>query len=233
MFCFFYKYTATPEIYPLPHHDASPMWRAAGQRRRRAYEAPLPPPPTRRYAEARLDGLIAAGATPALAVVDVDRFKSINDAIGHPGGDAVLRVVGELLIEGCRDTDEVCRWAGDEFVVLLPETTAEQAERALERIRRAVATHDWTTIGLARPVTISVGIASATRGDDRRTLFAAADGVLYDAKRSGRDRVVRLSAVTQTRAAGGPPEALPGTSAQHPGAAVTDGSSRDDTAPAG
>ncbi|WP_233498578.1 diguanylate cyclase domain-containing protein [Blastococcus sp. TF02A-26] len=171
--------------------------RAAGQLRRQAYEDPLTHLPNRRYAEARLDGLISAGTMPALAVVDVDRFKSINDAIGHPGGDAVLRIVADLLIDGCRDTDEVCRWAGDEFVVLLPETTAEQAERALERIRRAVAGHDWSALGLTVPVTISVGVASATRGDDRRTLFAAADGVLYDAKRSGRDRVVRLSAVTQ------------------------------------
>jgi diguanylate cyclase (GGDEF)-like protein len=135
----------------------------------------------------------------------VDRFKSINDAIGHPGGDVVLRTVGELLVAGVRGDDEVCRWAGDEFVILLPETTAEQGERALERIRRSVAKHDWSDLGLDFPVTISVGIASAARGDDRRTLFAAADGVLYDAKRSGRDRVVRLSGVTQTRAPGGSP----------------------------
>ncbi|WP_369255890.1 diguanylate cyclase domain-containing protein [Geodermatophilus amargosae] len=183
--------------------------RAAGQLRRQAYEDPLTHLPNRRYAEARLDGLLSAGTTPALAVVDVDRFKSINDAVGHPGGDAVLRAVAELLLAGCRDTDEVCRWAGDEFVVLLPDTTAEQAERALERIRRAVAARDWTALGVTVPVTISVGIASATRGDDRRTLFAAADGVLYDAKRSGRDRVVRLSAVTQTRAPDAPADPAP------------------------
>jgi NCAIR mutase (PurE)-related protein len=117
----------------------------------------------------------------------------------------VLRTVAELLIAGVRDTDEVCRWAGDEYVILLPDTTAEQAERALERTRRKVATYDWSEFGLDVPVTISVGIASAARGDDRRTLFAAADGVLYDAKRSGRDRVVRLSGVTQTRAPGASP----------------------------
>ena len=181
--------------------------RAAGQLRRQAYEDPLTHLPNRRYAEARLDGLLAAGDVPALAVVDVDRFKSINDSIGHPGGDAVLRAVGELLVAGVRDTDEVCRWAGDEFVILLPETTAEQAEHALERIRTSVARYPWVELGLDVPVTISAGIASATRGDDRKTLFAAADGVLYDAKRSGRDRVVRLSAVTQTRAAGGLPDA--------------------------
>ncbi|WP_245899738.1 diguanylate cyclase domain-containing protein [Geodermatophilus normandii] len=188
--------------------------RAAGQLRRQAYEDPLTHLPNRRYAEARLDGLLSAGTTPALAVVDVDRFKSINDAVGHPGGDTVLRAVAELLLAGCRDTDEVCRWAGDEFVVLLPDTTAEQAERALERIRRAVAAHDWAALGVTVPVTISVGIASATRGDDRRTLFAAADGVLYDAKRSGRDRVVRLSAVTQTRAPDAPADPAPGAPAR-------------------
>ncbi|MGY1635372.1 diguanylate cyclase domain-containing protein [Geodermatophilus sp. SYSU D00742] len=206
--------------------------RAAGQLRRQAYEDPLTHLPNRRYAEARLDVLLSSGAAPALAVVDVDRFKEVNDTAGHSTGDAVLRTVGELLIAGVRDTDEVCRWAGDEFVVLLPETTAEQAERALERTRRAVAAHDWASLGVELPVTISVGIASATRGDDRRTLFAAADGVLYDAKRRGRDRVVRLSAKTQTRAGDRPLDALsgPSTSAATP---VTDGSGGEDTAPAG
>src|SRR4051812_27279583 len=201
--------------------------RAAGQLRRQAYEDPLTHLPNRRYAEARLDGLLSAGSAPGLAVVDVDHFKSINDAIGHPGGDAVLRVVAELLVDGVRDTDEVCRWAGDEFVILLPDTTAEQAERALERIRRKVASYDWAELGLDFPVTISVGIASAARGDDRRTLFAAADAVLYDAKRSGRDRVVRLSGVTQTRAGGSPLDVLFGP----PPAAEDTTAEASDTAP--
>lgn len=182
--------------------------RAAGQLRRQAYEDPLTHLPNRRYAEARLDGLLTSGGAPALAVVDVDNFKAINDTAGHPAGDVVLRTIGELLVAGVRDSDEVCRWAGDEFVILLPETTAEQGERALERIRRSVARYDWSELGVDVPVTISVGIASAARGDDRRTLFAAADGVLYDAKRSGRDRVVRLSGVTQTRAGASPLDAL-------------------------
>jgi diguanylate cyclase (GGDEF)-like protein len=204
--------------------------RAAGQLRRQAYEDPLTHLPNRRYAEARLDGLLTAGSVPALAVVDVDRFKSINDAVGHPGGDAVLRVVGELLVDGVRDTDEVCRWAGDEFVILFPETKAEQAERALERIRRAIAGYDWASLGVEVPVTISVGIASAARGDDRRTLFAAADGVLYDAKRSGRDRVVRLSAVTQTRA--GTPAALDALFGPAPGSDTAAAADPEETEPA-
>ena len=202
--------------------------RAAGQLRRQAYEDPLTHLPNRRYAEGRLDGLLAAGAAPALAVVDIDHFKSINDAAGHPGGDAVLRAVAQLLVDGVRDTDEVCRWAGDEFVILLPDTTAEQGERAMERIRSSIATNDWSALGVDVPVTISAGIASAARGDDRRTLFAAADGVLYDAKRSGRDRVVRLSGVTQTRAEDGPPEP------PRPAAPVFEGELLEsDTAPAG
>ncbi|WP_347058911.1 diguanylate cyclase [Blastococcus sp. HT6-30] len=202
--------------------------RAAGQLRRQAYEDPLTHLPNRRYAEARLDGLLAAGDVPALAVVDVDNFKAINDAIGHPGGDAVLRMIGELLVAGVRDTDEVCRWAGDEFVILLPETTAEQAERALERIRASVSRYPWSELGLEVPVTISAGIASATRGDDRKTLFAAADGVLYDAKRSGRDRVVRLSALTQTRASGAPLDVLSGGA---PPVAAPGGAGHDDASP--
>jgi len=203
--------------------------RAAGQLRRQAYEDPLTHLPNRRYAEGRLDGLLAAGAAPALAVVDIDHFKSINDQAGHPGGDAVLRAVAQLLVDGVRDTDEVCRWAGDEFVILLPDTTAEQGERAMERIRASIATNDWSALGVDVPVTISVGIASAARGDDRRTLFAAADGVLYDAKRSGRDRVVRLSGVTQTRAEDGGVDDAPA-----PTAPVLEGELLDlDTAPSG
>ncbi len=203
--------------------------RAAGQLRRQAYEDPLTHLPNRRYAEGRLDGLLAAGAAPALAVVDIDHFKAINDQAGHPGGDAVLRAVAQLLVDGVRDTDEVCRWAGDEFVILLPDTTAEQGERAMERIRASIATNDWSALGVDVPVTISAGIASAARGDDRRTLFAAADGVLYDAKRSGRDRVVRLSGVTQTRADDGAPADPP-----RPAAPVFEGELLDlDTATAG
>ncbi|MCZ2822627.1 diguanylate cyclase [Modestobacter sp. VKM Ac-2977] len=204
--------------------------RAAGQLRRQAYEDPLTHLPNRRYAEARLDGLLSAGGVPALAVVDVDRFKAINDAAGHPTGDAVLRAVGQLLVDGCRDTDEVCRWAGDEFVILLPDTTSEQAERAMERIRRSIAAHDWSALGVEVPVRISVGIAQAARGDDRRTLFAAADGVLYDAKRAGRDRVVRLSGVTQTRAPDAAPTTIDGQVAEAP-PAIDPSPAADDAGP--
>lgn len=206
--------------------------RAAGQLRRQAYEDPLTQLPNRRFAEARLDGLLGAGSPAALAVVDIDRFKSINDVAGHPGGDAVLRAVGQLLVDGCRDTDEVCRWAGDEFVIVLPETTAEQAERAMERIRRSIAGYDWSALGVSVPVTISVGIAAAARGDDRRSLFASADGVLYEAKRAGRDRVVRLSTTTQTRVedpAG--PDGAAGSAAGS--AAVVDAEIVDAPSPAG
>ena len=174
--------------------------RAAGQLRRQAYEDPLTHLPNRRYAEARLDGLLVARRPPRRWPSSTSTGSSRSTTrSATPAATRCCARSAELLVAGVRDTDEVCRWAGDEFVILLPDTTAEQAERALERTRRKVAAYDWAALGLDVPVTISVGIASAARGDDRRTLFAAADGVLYDAKRSGRDRVVRLSGVTQTR----------------------------------
>src|SRR5689334_24411073 len=61
-----------------------------------------------------------------------DHFKAINDAVGHPGGDAVLKVVADLLVAGVRDSDEVCRWAGDEFVILFPETRSEEHTSELQ-----------------------------------------------------------------------------------------------------
>ena len=103
----------------------------------------------------------------------------------------MLRAVGQLLVDGCRDTDEVCRWAGDEFVILLPDTTAEQAERAMERIRRSIAGHDWSSLGVEVPVTISVGIAAydQTAGHSFDYVIAEADAALYEAKNGGRNRV--------------------------------------------
>ena len=114
--------------------------RAAGQLRRQAYEDPLTHLPNRRYAEARLDGLLSAGVGAGAGrrrrrPVQVDQRRDRAPRRRR----RPARRSAELLVAGVRDTDEVCRWAGDEFVILLPDTTAEQAERALERIRRSVA----------------------------------------------------------------------------------------------
>jgi diguanylate cyclase (GGDEF)-like protein len=134
----------------------------------------------------------------SLAVVDVDRFKSVNDAASHSQGDAVLRRVADLLREHSRNGDEVYRWAGDEFLVVLPTATEAQAVVVMERLRRAVAGADWTDLELTEAVTVSIGVATApavAEGQENegpvgwRTLFDTADLHLFSAKRSGRNRV--------------------------------------------
>ncbi|MDA3625733.1 diguanylate cyclase [Saccharopolyspora sp. WRP15-2] len=122
-----------------------------------------------------------------LMVMDVDNLKEINDAAGHIAGDAVLRELAQLLRRECRSDDLVCRWAGDEFVVLLADRT--DGPELAERIRAAVGTHDWTPqLGSGgRPPTISVGVAVGATSF--ASLFVAADRALYRAKHAGRNRV--------------------------------------------
>ncbi len=125
----------------------------------------------------------------AVALVDIDDFKRVNDTFGHAAGDRVLRVVASVLREQLREIDVPARYGGEEFAILLPETTEEGGREAAERFRAALA---GRAIGdgrsLPRRVTASVGVASAveTTLDD---LLAAADRALYRAKRSGKDRV--------------------------------------------
>ncbi|SNS98645.1 diguanylate cyclase (GGDEF) domain-containing protein [Geodermatophilus pulveris] len=161
--------------------------------RRAALEDPLTGLGNRRSAESRL-GALRGGAGPvSLAVVDVDRFKAVNDDTSHSHGDAVLRRVAELLREHSRTGDEVYRWAGDEFLVVLPTATATQALLAVDRLRAAVADADWGELQLPEPVTVSIGVATGDAGDGEplgwRSLFDTADLHLSSAKRGGRNRV--------------------------------------------
>ena len=113
--------------------------RQAALLRRHALEDPLTGLGNRRSAERRL-GAMRLGVEPlSLAVVDVDRFKEVNDEASHTDGDAVLRRVADLLREHSRTGDEVYRWAGDEFLVVLPTATQAQAVVVMERLRAAVA----------------------------------------------------------------------------------------------
>jgi two-component system cell cycle response regulator len=124
----------------------------------------------------------------ALARVDVDRFKEINDTHGHQAGDRVLAEVARRLAGAVRGGDELARWGGDEFVAILPDTDREGALRAAERLRAAVA---------AAPVPVSVGDVAVTisvgwahwAGDTPGDLLARADRSLYQAKETGRNLV--------------------------------------------
>ncbi len=126
----------------------------------------------------------------ALLFVDLDRFKQVNDRYGHSLGDAVLRAVGATLKSALRGSDLCCRYGGDEFLVLLPETPLEGARHVAESLRRRLA-----GIAVERPegavrVTASVGVAAAGPGElDGDSLAARADAAMYRAKRAGRDTV--------------------------------------------
>jgi diguanylate cyclase (GGDEF)-like protein len=174
--------------------------------RRHALEDPLTGLGNRRSAERRLGALRLGEEALSLAVVDVDHFKEVNDDTSHTHGDAVLRRVADLLREHSRTGDEVYRWAGDEFLVVLPTASEAQAVAVMERLRAAVAGADWAALELPEPVTVSIGVASAPgAGSDPdaaedhdsavptivgwRALFDSADLNLFSAKRSGRNRV--------------------------------------------
>lgn len=124
----------------------------------------------------------------SVIVADIDYFKRVNDTYGHTTGDAVLRHVAELLQQHSRRYDVVARFGGEEFVVLLPETSLATAVDVAERMRLTLATADIAP--LAEPVTASFGVASMTCDEPGDSLLGRADRALYQAKERGRNRVV-------------------------------------------
>jgi diguanylate cyclase (GGDEF)-like protein len=129
----------------------------------------------------------------SVALLDLDWFKAINDQHGHAGGDAVLKTFCELARAELRASDLFARYGGEEFVLLMPATPTPQAARhVVERIRHAVAAHDWRdALGEQAPaVTVSAGIATWRRDESPEAVLARADAALYDAKHRGRNRSV-------------------------------------------
>jgi diguanylate cyclase (GGDEF)-like protein/PAS domain S-box-containing protein len=128
----------------------------------------------------------------AVLMIDVDHFKRFNDTYGHDAGDSALRAVGGALQKGTREGDIVCRFGGEEFVVLLPDTNLEGAtllaQRILEFVRRLEITHNGKTLP---SITASLGLSMYPQnGETGKALIQAADKVLYEAKGAGRDRLV-------------------------------------------
>jgi diguanylate cyclase (GGDEF)-like protein len=149
--------------------------------------------PNRRYFE-EFVGLLAqrrrAGDAVGILMVDIDRFKALNDRYGHATGDAVLRSVGRAIVGAVREDDVPARFGGEEFVVLLRNPGAGIAVEVGERIRAAVRGLDLRRLGVQR-VSVSIGVAVADGPDEPiGELVESADRALYRAKRSGRDRVV-------------------------------------------
>ena len=128
----------------------------------------------------------------ALALLDVDHFKQVNDNFGHHTGDMILREMAQLVSGMLRDYDAIGRYGGEEFLIVLPETNGEQAFRVADRLREAVQQHTFVVDDRACRVTVSLGLAAK---DDEGTpdiedLFKEADRCLYQAKESGRNRTV-------------------------------------------
>lgn len=131
-----------------------------------------------------------SNAPMALLMCDVDHFKRLNDTLGHPAGDEVLREIAAVLVSALRVTDLCARYGGEEFAMILPDTNAADAGFVAERVRRSVET-TFTGTPARRSVTISVGSAAwPADGATPEALLSAADRALYEAKHGGRNCVV-------------------------------------------
>lgn len=123
----------------------------------------------------------------SVILFDIDHFKSVNDGYGHLTGDRILREIAVLARTDLRGYDALVRWGGEEFLILLPESTTTDAVRIAERLRLRIAEHPFIH---GRPITISAGVAGLVESDDGESLVARADALLYRIKGSGRNRIM-------------------------------------------
>jgi diguanylate cyclase (GGDEF)-like protein len=148
----------------------------------------------RRYLQTRLAGELERArrvdSDVAVMMVDVDKFKSINDTHGHAVGDLILQHVSDILRRSVRLSDVCTRYGGDEFAIVVPES-AHTAPQSAERIRQRIEGYLWRTVAPAVDVqvTVSVGVAIAERGESAEDLIGRADRFLYQAKADGRNCV--------------------------------------------
>ena len=148
----------------------------------------------RRYLDQRLDEampLAVRGIQPlSVMMCDLDDFKRVNDTFSHAVGDRVLQEVATLLRRHLRQSDVVARFGGEEFMVLFPATTLEQAAAAAHKVCAVVREHAWAALHPGLAVTLSAGVAEAAGHPTHEKLLSQADARLYEAKRRGKDQVV-------------------------------------------
>ncbi|EKG40126.1 sensor domain-containing diguanylate cyclase [Pseudomonas syringae] len=155
-----------------------------------AHSDPLTGLDNRRSAEHTLERQIPAvsmsGKPFSLIICDIDHFKAVNDRYGHPAGDSVITSVAAILKQRIRLLDVAARWGGEEFLILVPDSSLKQAAELAERIRKSV---ESLVIPETGSVTISLGVAELSAGESAASLIQRADKALYQAKRLGRNRV--------------------------------------------
>lgn len=139
-----------------------------------------------------------------VAMIDIDRFKSINDIYGHAVGDVVLKSMVSHLRWGVRESDKLIRYGGEEFVLVLAATDMHEAGALLERIRRTIALQSWLELDEAQKITISIGFCEILPTDQTGDPVMRADQALYEAKHSGRDKVVGFSSIDLAQPAAEP-----------------------------
>ncbi len=169
--------------------------RATDRLQRQAATDPLTGVGNRRALQERLQRCVESDAQPVSAlVIDVDRFKEINDQLGHEAGDQCLAFLGGLLRSGLRGEDSAFRTGGDELIVLMPATSSFVAETVARRLCSLFGQLPWPHSRPARP-TLSIGVAAALLSalDEPRDLIRFADEAMYAAKRSGRARIKNYS----------------------------------------
>lgn len=154
---------------------------------------PLTGLPNRRHFDVALQDLLVRADVNHLAegfsvaLMDIDHFKPVNDEHGHAVGDQVLQQLAKLLSSQLRGRDFAARIGGEEFALLMPGTSIDEASSALERLRQAIEIYCWQPV----PITVSLGVTSYLPEDTRESLMARADAALYSAKHRGRNLVAK------------------------------------------
>jgi diguanylate cyclase (GGDEF)-like protein/PAS domain S-box-containing protein len=176
--------------YVAVQRDITPQVVLESELERRATTDPL----TGLYNRLRMEELIATelsrlrryGGEATLLLLDLDHFKEVNDRFGHHAGDQVLRELTALLQAQSREADLLARWGGEEFVLLAPETFAAEGQALADKLRQAVAHHDFSQID---QLTVSMGLVALSPGDGIQDIMQRADQALYAAKGAGRNRL--------------------------------------------
>lgn len=181
-----------PVVFGLHHYIT--RWKVAAlEFQHLSWKDPLTGIANRRHFSEEADKAIAlahrSGSPLVLAMLDLDHFKRVNDQYGHPVGDEVLAEMVRRCQERLRSSDQIGRWGGEEFIVLLPFTNLEAAVLAIERLRTAIAESPFHAQGKNLDITISCGLAQLKAGENFDQLVARTDTALYQAKHQGRNRI--------------------------------------------